>query len=608
MALSVGAGVLILLLCGTGSFVLNRTSVRVTDLTERLEFEALPAQSLMRATENVGAAIAVYQRSRTKEDALAVRAEFAKALHLCGQIRVDSAAQPAGLGAGALAQSTGEHLRAWQTAFDGMVAYVERSERSTRGIAAQASLLSTLALQLATDDGTRIPGERAKGHTKTFEHALGYLGEIQNQVLFASSLFDASYIERALEKHHALLQEVTPLYAATGLSDLHDFIEDVQGRLKDLGDELENLAAGIEGRTLAQNAVQERKRTILLGLEPVLARATGNTVESARLAQRNLLQVFTGLGTAAIVLPLAGFLGLHHVAARISRRLIPIGSRIHAAADQMLAEAQTAANDSSGLAANSQQQAATVCQLESSTGDITQGAELSAHHVREATALASRTTEQAVHGEKNVGRMSEAMRDMSRTGESIRQSLGSIEEIAFQTNLLALNAAIEAARAGEAGAGFAVVADEVRRLAQRSSEVAKETAAVLAQSQVTTQRGVEASGHVESDFRQIARDIGQVRSLLQKTDETTARQIEHVRQIVSSLHEISVATTDNAARASRFAGLTNELGERAAGFVDDAAMLAEFLGQTRSRDVRAPDPELRGATEKISPRAAALAA
>ncbi|MEA4845877.1 MAG: methyl-accepting chemotaxis protein [Clostridiaceae bacterium] len=49
-----------------------------------------------------------------------------------------------------------------------------------------------------------------------------------------------------------------------------------------------------------------------------------------------------------------------------------------------------------------------------------------------------------------------------------------VDGIASQTQLLALNAAIEAARAGDAGRGFAVVADEVGKLADDSSQSAKE--------------------------------------------------------------------------------------------------------------------------------------
>jgi len=322
--------------------------------------------------------------------------------------------------------------------------------------------------------------------------------------------------------------------------------------------------------------------TIGQELEPVLARVTEETLVAAHHTRQNLSQVVIGLGVAALILPLVGFVGLHQSAMRISRYLVPIGSRLATAAGAVERDVQTAAEDSDALAAASQQQAANIAQLECSTYDITQGAELSARNIREASVLATKTSEQAGEGEKSVSRMSAAMQDMLTTGKSIKQSLGSIEQLAFQTNLLALNAAVEAARAGEAGSGFAVVADEVRRLAQNCAQVVKETATVLADSQTATDRGAAASRKVESDFQQIARDIAAARELLQQANVTTERQSAHVRNIVESLREIKVATSENAVRAGHFAAFTQTLGTQAGQFLADAFVLSDFLGQKRT--------------------------
>ncbi|NMA68315.1 MAG: methyl-accepting chemotaxis protein, partial [Desulfitobacterium sp.] len=70
----------------------------------------------------------------------------------------------------------------------------------------------------------------------------------------------------------------------------------------------------------------------------------------------------------------------------------------------------------------------------------------------------------------------ELMEQLSDLSKQIDSITVTISGLADQTNLLALNAAIEAARAGESGRGFAVVAEEVRKLAEQSTQGAKDVA------------------------------------------------------------------------------------------------------------------------------------
>jgi len=56
--------------------------------------------------------------------------------------------------------------------------------------------------------------------------------------------------------------------------------------------------------------------------------------------------------------------------------------------------------------------------------------------------------------EQAVNKVSESIKNLTKSIQKVEQFVSMINDIAEQTNLLSLNAAIKAARAGESGKGF----------------------------------------------------------------------------------------------------------------------------------------------------------
>jgi methyl-accepting chemotaxis protein len=91
-----------------------------------------------------------------------------------------------------------------------------------------------------------------------------------------------------------------------------------------------------------------------------------------------------------------------------------------------------------------------------------------------------------------------------------------INDIADQVTLLSLNASIEAARAGESGKGFAVVADEISKLAEATTNNAKEINNIIYENQ---------------------KQIDESTTLIDESSTMTIKLNEAILKITGSFHE-----------------------------------------------------------------------
>jgi len=145
----------------------------------------------------------------------------------------------------------------------------------------------------------------------------------------------------------------------------------------------------------------------------------------------------------------------------------------------------------------------------------------------------------------NINRINQFQKVTHQTNEFIDR----IQQIAEQTNLLALNAAIEAARAGEAGKGFAVVSDEIRKLADQSSQTAKDAAVQIGNISKLVEELLRDSDESLVDVNGVVNEIEKIPSIFEEISDSfervnvsiqaTLNQIENQSELIENISKDS---------------------------------------------------------------------
>lgn len=230
---------------------------------------------------------------------------------------------------------------------------------------------------------------------------------------------------------------------------------------------------------------------------------------------------------------------------------------INLSAGQVTTGAMQLSNSSQTVSQGSTQQASAIEELSATLTDVSKQIQKTSESSKNAYKLVTDNNSALNSCNSDMGDMLKAMREIHCASEEIAKIIKVIDEISFQTNILALNAAVEAAREGSKG--FGVVADEVRRLASRSAEAAKQTAALIENSTSAVAKGSKIAAETAESLEDIVDNYQTMLDLVEDITNASEAQADAIVQIETGVDQISSVVSANTSTAIASASASEEL-------------------------------------------------
>ena len=409
----------------------------------------------------------------------------------------------------------------------------------------------------------------------------------------------AGGIEAARDRYYVALGKSMAIAAEAATPEGHDkAVADYEGESKASFDALSgSVAQDVEfqgkGADRAYKSSQETYAIARLAIVGLLAAAVFVGALMAWIITRSIVRplasavkvaeaVAEGNLTSAIAASGADEVGqLLRALHRMNDSLVAIVSRVRNSSDSIATGSSQIAAGNTDLSQRTEEQASNLQQTAASMEELTATVKQNADTARAATQIANGATAAASAGGRVVGQVVTTMEEISQSSRKVVDIIGVIDGIAFQTNILALNAAVEAARAGEQGRGFAVVAGEVRRLAQRSSEAAKEIKTLIGASVEKVETGTRLVDEAGRSMADIVTQVGRVNDLIGEISAASLEQSTGIGQIGDAVNQLDQVTQQNAALVEESAAAAESLKVQAAQLAQVVSVFRLAAGHER---------------------------
>ena len=244
-----------------------------------------------------------------------------------------------------------------------------------------------------------------------------------------------------------------------------------------------------------------------------------------------------------------------NISDNLSHTLLEVKNSSTLVSDGALNMSQGATN----LAEGSTDQAAAVQELTASVNSVTDQTRQLAEVAQKSHNMAGDVKDKAEVSARKMHLVTDAMTRITEASAEIEQVTNTIEEIASQTSLLALNASIEAARAGETGKGFAVVADQIGKLADQSSEAAKNTHQLIADTMEEIKNGNAVVAETTDALDAMQHSVEEITDMIKNTGNLAQAQAQSMEEIDKGIEMISGVVQKNSETAEQSSEVSKEL-------------------------------------------------
>ena len=249
---------------------------------------------------------------------------------------------------------------------------------------------------------------------------------------------------------------------------------------------------------------------------------------------------------------------LNNISENLSSTLLEVKN----SSTQVSQGASNMSQGASDLAEGATDQAAAVEELTASVNSVTEQTRQLADVAEKSKNKASSVRDNAETSARKMHLVTDAMTRITEASAEIEQVTNSIEAIAKQTSLLALNASIEAARAGETGKGFAVVADQIGKLADQSSEAAKDTHQLIADTMDEINNGNAVVAETTEALDAMQHSVEEITDMIIETGDLAEQQAQSMEEIDKGIEMISNVVQNNSATAEESSAVSVELTEQ----------------------------------------------